>query len=235
MDYYSLLFTFPSHVALFSTTLIISGTGGLVASIIDEGMTPWTGLTLGLLGVALPLIVADLVTVPLLRGEPLMNPRRFTILSFVASIVYTFFLLLSALIGVSPFMDDGLMAGFLVASGITTFLRLLSLRVFVKGKLGRLYLAGLLQPSLCLAGAFIFFNRGSGSIWLMGAAMLVNAVGVEVLLLVMRLWREVEGIKLLPLFRAFILSWAARARRRLFTHIRGHCVPFRGPTAYVAF
>jgi len=186
-----------------------------VASIIDEGMTPWTGLTLGLLGVALPLIVADLVTVPLLRGEPLMNPRRFTILSFVASIVYTFFLLLSALIGVSPFMDDGLMAGFLVASGITTFLRLLSLRVFVKGKLGRLYLAGLLQPSLCLAGAFIFFNRGSGSIWLMGAAMLVNAVGVEVLLLVMRLWREVEGIKLLPLFRAFILSWAEGMSRPL--------------------
>jgi len=214
---------------------MISGTGGLVASIIDESMNPLTGLTLGLLGVALPLMVADLVTIPLLRGEPLMNPRRFTILTFVASIVYSFSLLSSTLIGVPPLMDDRLMGGFLIASGITTFLRLLSLRVFVKEKFWRIYTAGLLQTSLCLAGAFIFLNQGYGSIWLMGATLLVNAVGVEALLWVMGLWREVEGIKLLPLFRAFILSWAARARRRLFTHIRGHCVPFRGPTAYVAF
>ncbi len=194
---------------------MISGAGGLVASIIDEGMTPLAGLTLGLLGVALPLMAADLVTIPLLRGEPLMNPRRLTILTFVASIVYTFFLLSSTLIGVPPLMDDRLMAGFLIASGITTFLRLLSLRVFVKKKLGRLYTAGLLQPSLCLAGAFIFLNRGYGSIWLMGATLLVNVVGVEALLWVMGLWRAVEGIKLLPLFRAFILSWAEGMSRSL--------------------
>jgi predicted neutral ceramidase superfamily lipid hydrolase len=187
---------------------MISGIGGLVASISDEGMNPLTGLTLGLLGVALPLIVADLVTIPLLNGEPIMNPRRFTILTFVASIIYTFSILLSTMIGVPPLMDDRLMAGFLIASGITTFLRLLSLRVFVEGKLGRFYLAGLLQPSLCLVGAFIFLNRGLGSIWLMGALLLVNAVGVEALLWVIGLWREVEGIRLLPLFRAFILSWA---------------------------
>jgi len=158
---------------------MISGTGGLVASIIDESMNPLAGLTLGLLGVALPLMVADLVTIPLLRGEPLMNPRRFTILTFVASIVYSFFLLFSSLIGVPPLMDDRLMGGFLIASGITTFLRLLSLRVFVKGKLGRVYTAGLLQPSLCLVGTFIFLNRGYGSIWLMGATLLVNVVGME--------------------------------------------------------
>ncbi len=208
MDYYSLLFTFPSRATLLFSTLMISGIGGLVASISDEGMNPLTGLTLGLLGVALPLIVADLVTIPLLNGEPVMNPRRFTILTFIASIVYTFSILLSTMIGVPPLMDDRLMAGFLIASGITTFLRLLSLRVFVEGKFWRLYLAGLLQPSLCLVGAFIFLNRGHGSIWLMGALLLVNAVGVEALLWVIGLWREVEGIRLLPLFRAFILSWA---------------------------
>ncbi len=208
MDYYSLLFTFPSRATLLFSTLMISGIGGLVASISDEGMNPLTGLTLGFLGVALPLIVADLVTIPLLNGEPVMNPRRFTILTFIASIVYTFSILLSTMIGVPPLMDDRLMAGFLIASGITTFLRLLSLRVFVEGKLGRLYLAGLLQPSLCLVGAFIFLNRGLGSIWLMGALLLVNAVGVEALLWVIGLWREVEGIRLLHLFRAFILSWA---------------------------
>ncbi|MBL7079123.1 DUF2070 family protein [Candidatus Bathyarchaeota archaeon] len=215
MDYYSLLFTFPSRVTLLSSTLIISGIGGLVASIIDEGMNPLTGITLGLLGVALPLMAADLVTIPLLRGEPLMNPRRFTILTFVASIVYSFSIIFSTLIGAPLLMEDRLMAGFLIASGITTFLRLLSLRVFVKGKLGRLYTAGLLQPSLCLAGAFIFLNRGYGSICLMGAALLVNAVGVEALLRVMGQWREIEGIKLLPLFRAFILSWAEGMSRPL--------------------
>ncbi len=112
-------------------------------------------------------------------------------------------------------MDDRLMGGFLIASGITTFLRLLSLRVFVKGKFGRVYTAGLLQPSLCLAGAFLFLNRGYGSIWLLGATLLVNVVGVEALLWVMGLWREVEGIKLLPLFRALILSWAEGMSRPL--------------------
>ena len=136
-----------------------------------------------------------------------MNPRRFTILTFVESIVYTFSLLLSTLIAVPPLLNDRLMTGFLVA-GITTFLRLLSLRVFIKGKLERLYLAGLLQPSLCLAGAFIFLRRGYGVIWLMGATLLVNAAGVEAILRVIGLWREVEGVKLLPLFRAFILSWS---------------------------
>ena len=215
MDYYSLLFTFPSRVTLLSTTLMISGTGGLVASIIDESMTPLTGLTLGLLGVALPLMAADLVTIPLLRGEPLMNPRRFTILTFVASIVYSFSLLIPTLIGVPPLMDDRLMGGFLIASGITAFLRLLCFRVFVKGKFGWVYTAGLLQPSMCLAGAFIFFNRGYGSIWLMGVVLLVNVVGVEALLWVMGLWREVEEIKLVPLFRAFILSWAEGMSRPL--------------------
>ncbi len=187
---------------------MISGIGGLVASIVDGGMNPLTGLTLGLLGVALPLMVADLVTIPLLHGEPVMNPRWFTILTFVSSIVYALFLLLSTLIGVPPLIGDRLMGGFLIASGTTTFLRLLSLRVFVKGKQGRLYLAGLLQPTLCLVGAFIFLNRGRGSIWLLGSALLVNVVGVEALLWVMGLWKEVEGIKLLPLFRAFILSWS---------------------------
>jgi hypothetical protein len=148
VDYYSLLFTFPSRVSLLSATLIISGIGGLVASIIDEGVNPLTGLAIGMLGVALPLMVAELVSFPLLQGEPIMNLRRFTILTFVASIVYTFFLLLSTLIGAPPLIEDRLMAGFMIASGVTTFLRLLSLRVFVKGILGRLYLAGLLQPSL---------------------------------------------------------------------------------------
>jgi predicted neutral ceramidase superfamily lipid hydrolase len=55
-------------------------------------------------------------------------------------------------------------------------------------------------------GAFIFLNRGYGSIWLMGAVLIVNAVGVEALIWVIGLWRKVEGIKLLPFFRAFILS-----------------------------
>ena len=127
-----------------------------------------------------------------------MNRRRFTIFPFVASIVYTFSLILSTLIAVTPLVNDRLMTGFLGASDITTFLRLLNLRVFIKGKLERLYLAGLLQPSLCLAGAFIFLRRGYGVIWLMGTTFLVNAAGVEALLLVMRLWREVEGVKLLP-------------------------------------
>jgi putative membrane protein len=167
-----------------------------------------TGLTLGFLGVALPLMVGDLISILLLPGECIMNSRRFTILSFAASIVYIFFLLLFPLIGVPPLMDDRLMAGFLIASGIMTFLRLLSLRVFVEEKSGRLYLAGLLQPSLCLVGANIFLNRGFGSICLIGTAILVNAIGVEALLWVMGLWREVEGIRLLTLFRAFILSWA---------------------------
>ena len=111
VDYYSLLFTFPSRATLLSATLMISGIGGLVASITDGGMNPLTGLILGLLGVALPLIVADLVTIPLLNGEPVMNPRRFTILTFVASIVYELFFLLSPLLGVSPFFGDRLMGG----------------------------------------------------------------------------------------------------------------------------
>ena len=214
MDFYSLLFTFPSRAALLSATLMISGIGGIVASINVEVMNPLTGLTLGLLGIALPLMVADLVTIPLFRGEPLMNPRRFTILTFVASIIYTFSLL-STMIGVPSLIDDRLMAGILIASGITTFLRLLSLRVFVKGKCRRLYLAGLLQPSLCMVGGFIFLRRGYGSIWLMGAALLVNAAGVEALLWIMGRWREVDKIKLLPLFRAFILSWAEGMSRPL--------------------
>ncbi len=91
VDYYSFLFTFPSRVALFSGTLMISGLGDLVASMVDDGMASLTGFTLGLLGVALPLIGADLFSIPFLRGEPVMTPRRFTILTFVASIVYTFF------------------------------------------------------------------------------------------------------------------------------------------------
>ena len=215
VNYYSLLFTFPSRVTLFSATLMISGLGGLVASIVYDGMTPLNGLTLGLLGVALPLIGADLISIPFLRGEPVMTPRRFAILTFVASIVYTFSLLLSTLIAIPPLVNYRLMGGFLLASGITTFLRLLSLRVFVKGKFLRVYLAGLLQPSLCLVGAPFFLNRGYGSIWLIGAALFVNAAGVEALLWVMGLWNEVGGVKLLPLFRAFILSWAERISRPL--------------------
>lgn len=215
VDYYSLLFTFPSRKALFSAALTILAMGGLVSSLIYEDLNLFSGLTFGLLGLGLPLLAADLFTIPLFRGEAIMNPRRFTIITFVASIVYAVALPLSVLLSAGNTATGDLLEGVLVASGVSTFLRLLSLRVFVEGNPGQVHVAALLQPFLCSVGASFFINGGSGSFFFMGAVMLVNAVGVEVLLWVMGRWREVEGVKLLPLFRAFILSWAEEMSRPL--------------------
>jgi putative membrane protein len=103
----------------------------------------------------------------------------------------------------------------MVAAGVAAFLRLLTLHVFIEGNAERVYLAALLQPFLCSAGAIFLFNGGSSSFYQMGAVLLVNAVGVEALLWVMGSWKEVEGVKLLSLFRAFILSWAEGVSRPL--------------------
>jgi predicted neutral ceramidase superfamily lipid hydrolase len=210
VGYYSYLFTFPSRLAMVLWIVAICIVGSTGSFLVSSSMYWYLGGVLhGLIGLALPLLTSDLLVIPLFRSEDLLNPRRFTILTYASSIIYLLIVFPSATIGEATGRPEFLFIGIMYAAGVSALLRHLVIRVFSVASAWRNILASFLQPALIFFLTTYIFGVDSRSLMKGVAAFAVLVASIELLLWVMGRWEEGDqGIELIPLFRAFILAWA---------------------------
>lgn len=210
VGYYSYLFTFPSRLAMvvgIVAICIVGSTGSFLVS--SSRYWNLDGVLYGLIGLALPLLTSDLLVLPLFRGEVLLNPRRFTILTYASSIIYLLTMIPSTAIGEATGHPEFHFMGMLFAAGVSALLRHLVIRVFSAASAWRNVLAAFLQPALIFYLTTYFFGVDSRSMMKGVTAFAVLVASVELLLWVMGRWEGGDhDIELIPLFRAFILAWA---------------------------
>jgi len=211
VGYFSYLFTFPSRASMIRIIVVLSVLGGGLSSLIGlEGSRLITGFIYGALGIALPLLASDLFVIPLYREDKFMNPRRFTILTYVTSIVYASVLLISSLLAWRTQRPDLVLRGSVMATAMTASIRYLSIRVFFTGSLPRVIFSSFLQPALCFATALYILPSTGSNVTILGLITVTIMVGgVQLLLIAMDRWDdEPAWLRLITLFRAFILAWA---------------------------
>ena len=209
VDYYSYLFTFPSRLAMVVEIVAICIVGSTGAFVISSSMY-WNvnGVLHGSLGLALPLLLSDVLVLPLFSGNALLNSRRFTILTHASSIIYILTMILSTAIGEATGHPEFYFMGILFAAGVSALLRHLVIRVFSVANAWRNVLAAFLQPVLIFYLTHYLFWVDVRSLVKGVAAFAVLVASVELLLWVMGRWEAGDtGIELVPLFRAFISAW----------------------------
>ena len=88
LRYYRYLFTFPS-MEFMLLVIVLAPTLSIVASLYmlyGFGSLPYS-LPTALLGVVAPSLASDLLGMLLLRSDPLLTPRRLTIISYSSSLL----------------------------------------------------------------------------------------------------------------------------------------------------
>jgi putative membrane protein len=210
VGYYSYLFTFPSRLAMVVEIVAICIVGSTGSFLVSSSMY-WNldGVLHGLIGLALPLLTSDLLVLPLFRGEVLLNPRRFTILTYASSIIYLLTMVPSTAIGEATGHPEFHFMGILFAAGVSALLRHMVIRVFSVASAWRNVLAAFLQPALIFFLTTYFFGVDSRSLMKGVTAFSILVASVELILWVMGRWEGGDhDVELIPLFRAFILAWA---------------------------
>ena len=201
LRYYRYLFTFPS-MEFMLLVILLAPTLSIAASfymLYGFGILPYA-LSTALLGVVAPSLASDLLGMLLLRGDPLLTPRRLAIVSYSSSLLYPLLLpiaLLSIPIGRPDLPVRFLL--FLVALSS-------SLRVLVLLSLPPSPLRGipsiLLQPIASPLVIHRILRLGLLLYAFISTAIPMIAVALVVLIV------SRGGRRTLPLLRAFALAWA---------------------------
>lgn len=209
VTYYSYLFTFPSRGAMVAAIVTISTAGCAIAFALTWGVSSaLRGLLFGLLGLSFPLLISDAFASALFRGDAFLTPRRFTILSYASSIVYVGVILLSSLASAVTGSTDLLVRGVMFGIAVNASLRYLAISVFSTRGVGRNLAATFMQPLFCFfSGVVLSFPiLLIPVLGAMGTAVVVG--GVQLILMEMGRARNVpKGLRLIPLFRAFVMAW----------------------------
>ncbi|KON29439.1 hypothetical protein AC482_06495 [miscellaneous Crenarchaeota group-15 archaeon DG-45] len=210
VSYYSYLFTFPSRGAMAGAIVIISISGCAAAFAMTWGVAAaLRGLLFGLLGLTFPLLASDALSSALFKDDAFLTPRRFTILSYASSIVYAGAILLSSATSTVIGGTDLLVRGVMFAIAVNASLRYLVVQVFSNRGVTRNMAATFMQPIFCfVSGALLSYP--AMRIPVLGAiGTAITVGGIHLLLLAMSRTRNVpRGMRLIPLFRAFVMAWA---------------------------
>ncbi|MFB0557794.1 MAG: DUF2070 family protein [Candidatus Bathyarchaeia archaeon] len=209
VGYYSYLFTFPSRAKMVLAIILVSMLVGIVALASGWGASdsPWA-LAYNFIALAMPLLLSDAVILPLFKGEILLNPRRFTIMTYVSAMVYTAVILISSLFYLSTGLPDIVLRGFMLSVAVNACLRYLNIRVFLPALAPRNLAVAFTQPALCFASAWILLPKNARILGFGVLSTLIMVGGVQLLLAVLARWKGAPpGLELTPLFRAFVLSW----------------------------
>jgi putative membrane protein len=209
--YYSHLFTYPSRPRMVLATIIITVGSSIISFFLIQGADSLIpSLAYGVLGLSAPLLLADEVSSRLLTGEPILNPRRFTIITFSTSLVYGALGGLSALAGALSGRADTLFRGLLLAVAVCAALRYFVIQVFAQEGQARKLIAAFMQPAFCLAaGVFLLPGIGLWIPFLGIVAGIILVSGAHYLLVILGHWGgDNSKVKLVRLFRAFVLAWA---------------------------
>ena len=211
VGYYSYLFTFPSHRIMIAAISALSTMGCTLAFTLAWGpASAVRGLLYGLLGLTAPLLASDLFATALFRDDVFLTQRRLTILSYASCFVYVAMALLSSLALVFTGGDGLIARGILFAVAVNAFLRHITISVFSTRGLKRNLATAFMQPALCLAAGIVLLPVPSVRIPVLGMIGIAIVIGGgQLMLWVMGRWEGAHsGLRIMPLFRAFVLAWA---------------------------
>jgi len=225
VGYYSYLFTYPSRPMMVAGIAAISSSAGALALYMGGG-SPLTGLAYGLLGLALPMVASDVLVQLLFGGDELLTPRRFTIISYTSCIAYSGVLLASSVAGLLLRDLSVLFGGIAFSAALNVALRSLAISAFSERPAAVNLASIFAQPSLVLGASSLLLDPLDGPLILRGfVAMAVAYMGVRLMFVVLEGWRGEEGVRLLPLFRAFVYAWAEEVNGPLEEEITRMGVP----------
>lgn len=196
---------------MVSAVIVMSVTAGILSYVVGWGAKGNAGVLLySLFGLALPLLLSDVIVIPLFKGDAFLNPRRFTIITFASTIVYAVILVVSSIICALTNRSDIILKGVFMAVAVNASLRYITIRVFTADNPQRNVIACFAQPVLCFVSASTLLPFTGVSILGLGvSAILFMVGGMHLLLSVLAKWKGGDpGLKLIPLFRSFILAWA---------------------------
>lgn len=211
VGYFSYLFTFPSRTAMALAVAALSTIAGALAFYVGlRGLGGARALLYGTLGLAAPLLLSDLLIVPLFEGDAFLNPRRLIIITYASAIVYAAAILASSLVGAFTGRTDAVVRGTMFGVAVNAALRYLSIRVFSTSDNSRVLVASFTQPALCFVAASVMLPLDG--VRALGPGLLATLIaigGTQIFLMTMKRWKgDHSGLQLIPLFRAFVLAWA---------------------------
>jgi putative membrane protein len=211
VGYFSYLFTFPSRTVMALAVAALSTVAGALAFYVGlGGLGGARALLYGPLGLAVPLLLSDLLLVPLFEGDAFLNPRRLTIITYVSAVVYAAAILISSIVGVFTGRTDAVVRGAIFGVAVNTALRYLGIRVFAATDNSRVLVASFTQPALCFVAASVMLPLDG--VRALGPGLLATLIaigGTQIFLTTMKRWKgDHSGLQLILLFRAFVLAWA---------------------------
>ena len=168
------------------------------------------GLIFGLLGLAAPIIVSDLITETFYRDDPLLTPRRINIVSFVLCLAAGVLLIAVGALSGFTGKPDLLLRAILLTVYSSAGLRLLIFSVFSTRGAAKTALAISVQP-LLMAIATYYLAPG---VWHIPPTSLLTVLilvllGPTIILVRISRWNfSDETLRIIPLFRAFVYAWA---------------------------
>jgi putative membrane protein len=168
------------------------------------------GLIFGVFAIAAPVIVSDLLTDTLYKGDPLLNSRRVSIVSFIWCLAGG--ILLTVLGTVSGFTErpDVLLRGVLLTVYSSAGIRVLIFSVFSTRGTTKTGIAIGIQPLLLMVGTYLLLPQ----VWQVAPSILLVVLAMILLgpaILLIRLSRWSFGpIRIIPLFRSFVYAWAVQ-------------------------
>ena len=196
---------------MIALTVVVTGLVGALSFTFALGLSgAMEGLAYGLLGLAVPVIVSDLPLERLYLGDKLLKPRRLNIVSFVWCTTSGAMVILSGLaVGVTgdpSYLGKGLVLAIAWGAG----LRLLVFGAFSLDRPIQALTGVLLQPALLAAASIALLPEPMEATVtsLLVAPPLMMLGPALILTILARKNLGTHDMRILPIFRAFLYSWA---------------------------
>ena len=222
--HYSSMFSLPSFKKALAAVAVLCAVIGVLTFIVfpSQGLF---GASLLATSLFIITFAADLfVSKTLLKNDPLLTLRRISVLSLFSLGFWLLFILLGT--GLSfPFGWLQWVRLSLLGYAVVVTLRITVLTATSMQTAWKKGLSVLLQPTLCIL-AFVVFWSGVSRLILLQTLLFIFVSSIISLAAVMLFFRSIErfstkfsSLASIPLFRAFIVDWAAGVNAPLEKHL----------------
>ncbi|MBS7630790.1 DUF2070 family protein [Candidatus Bathyarchaeota archaeon] len=211
IGYYSYLFSYPSLTTMLIIILILPSITCIVAFNTAFGYEySINGLTFGSLGISLPILLILLASLLVVNGDDFLNKRRLTILSYSSCILLSFFILIFSIAARLTGFSGLLESGFIFAVSLWSSLRYLVISVFSRRSIFSTLFLIHSEPLLIIASSNFLLPFSNLVLIAKGLlALIVSSLGAVAIIQSLEQWNDSQmEVKLLNLFRGFILAWA---------------------------
>jgi putative membrane protein len=215
VKHYSSLFIIPSYKKVLLLLALTSICGGLLPSAIlfpfPEGAV--NGLLLGFSLFFANLIIDYMVSLVILKRDPIYGLRRIAALSFFSWVLWIFFIVLGAI--VAMFFDSSWWIRLsLLGFSAVIILRSIVLLSTSSTDYKRLFTASLLQPFSCTILFLVFWSWTNKEyqiaptiIFIILSPILGFLSSLLFISILNRVGMQTLGVPSLPLFKTFLLNW----------------------------